>query len=256
MINNEVTKMRTPIIAGNWKMNKTVSQAVELCRKLESALQDSPVEVVVCPPFTALSAVFALGLTKVKLGAQNMYHADKGAYTGEISPVMLKDVGCQYVILGHSERRQYFKEDDELVAAKAAKALEYGIKPIICVGESIDQRRAGQTAEVVVSQTKGALAKVQPDQVTDVVIAYEPIWAIGTGETSTGDDANEVIGTIRATIAELFGEEKAGQVRIQYGGSVKPENISEFMNQPEIDGALVGGASLAADDFINIVQYK
>ena len=134
--------------------------------------------------------------------------------------------------------------------------MEYGIKPIICVGESIDQRRAGQTAEVVVSQTKGALAKVQPDQVTDVVIAYEPIWAIGTGETSTGDDANEVIGTIRATIAELFGEEKAGQVRIQYGGSVKPENISEFMNQPEIDGALVGGASLAADDFINIVQYK
>lgn len=248
--------MRTPIIAGNWKMNKTVSEAVELCRKLEDALQSSPVEVVVCPPFTALSAAFALGLTKVKLGAQNMYIADKGAYTGEISPVMLKDVGCQYVILGHSERRQYFKEDDELVAAKAAKALEHGIKPIICVGESIEQRRAGQTTDVVVGQTKGALAQVKPEQITDVVIAYEPIWAIGTGENSTGEDANEVITTIRATIAELFGKDKADQVRIQYGGSVKPENIAEFMNQPEIDGALVGGASLSADDFIKIVQYE
>jgi len=248
--------MRTPIIAGNWKMNKTVGEAVELCRKLESALQDSPVEVVVCPPFTALSAVFALGLSKVKLGAQNMYLYDKGAYTGEISPVMLKDVGCQYVILGHSERRQYFNEDDELVAAKAAKALEHGIRPIICVGESLEQRRAGQTSAVVVSQTKGALAKIQPDQITEVVIAYEPIWAIGTGENATGEDANEVIATIRATIAELYGQDKADQVRIQYGGSVKPDNISEFMNQPEIDGALVGGASLSADDFIKIVQYK
>ncbi|MGI6149036.1 MAG: triose-phosphate isomerase [Firmicutes bacterium] len=248
--------MRTPIIAGNWKMHKTVSQAVELCRKLEAALQDSPVEVVVCPPFTALSAAFALGMSKVKLGAQNMYAADKGAYTGEISPVMLKDVGCQYVILGHSERRQYFKEDDEFVAEKAAKAFEYGIKPIICVGESLEQRRAGQTTEIVVTQTKGALAKITPDQISDVVIAYEPIWAIGTGENATGADANEVIGTIRATIAELFGQDKADQVRIQYGGSVKPENIAEFMHQPEIDGALVGGASLSADDFIKIVQYK
>ena len=248
--------MRTPIIAGNWKMHKTVSQAVELCRKLEAALQDSPVEVVVCPPFTALSAAFALGMSKVKLGAQNMYAADKGAYTGEISPVMLKDVGCQYVILGHSERRQYFKEDDEFVAEKAAKAFEYGIKPIICVGESLEQRRAGQTTEIVVTQTKGALAKITPDQISDVVIAYEPIWAIGTGENATGADANEVIGTIRAAIAELFGQDKADQVRIQYGGSVKPENIAEFMHQPEIDGALVGGASLSADDFIKIVQYK
>ena len=156
-------------------------------------------EVVVCPPFTALSAAFALGMSKVKLGAQNMYAADKGAYTGEISPVMLKDVGCQYVILGHSERRQYFKEDDEFVAEKAAKAFEYGIKPIICVGESLEQRRAGQTTEIVVTQTKGALAKITPDQISDVVIAYEPIWAIGTGENATGADANEVIGTIRAT---------------------------------------------------------
>ncbi len=169
---------------------------------------------------------------------------------------MLKDVGCQYVILGHSERRQYFKEDDEFVAEKAAKAFEYGIKPIICVGESLEQRRAGQTTEIVVTQTKGALAKITPDQISDVVIAYEPIWAIGTGENATGADANEVIGTIRATIAELFGQDKADQVRIQYGGSVKPENIAEFMHQPEIDGALVGGASLSADDFIKIVQYK
>jgi len=237
-------------------MHKTVSEAVELCRKLEENLKDSPVEVVVCPPFTALSAVFALGLTKVKLGAQNMYHAEAGAYTGEVSPVMLKDVGCQYVILGHSERREYFKESDELVAEKTAKALEHGLKPIICVGESIDERKAGQTAEVVVRQTKGALAKVTAEQIADVVIAYEPIWAIGTGETSTGEDANEVIGQIRAAIADLFGQEKADQVRIQYGGSVKPGNISEFMNQPEIDGALVGGASLSADDFTKLVQYK
>ncbi|NLM40411.1 MAG: triose-phosphate isomerase [Firmicutes bacterium] len=248
--------MRTPIIAGNWKMHKTVSEAVELVRKLEAELQDSPVEVVVCPPFTALSAVFALGLSKVKLGAQNMYHEEQGAYTGEISPAMLKDVGCQYVILGHSERREYFKESDVFVAKKAAKALEHGIKPIICVGESLDERRAGKTFDVVVTQTKGALAYITPEQIADVVIAYEPIWAIGTGETSTGEDANEVIGKIRATIAELFGQDKADQVRIQYGGSVKPGNIAEFMNQPEIDGALVGGASLSADDFTKIVQYE
>ena len=248
--------MRTPIIAGNWKMHKTVSEAVELVRKLEAELKDSPVEVVVCPPYTALSAVFALGLSIVKLGAQNMYHEEQGAYTGEISPVMLKDVGCQYVILGHSERREYFKEDDEFVAKKAAKALEHGIKPIICVGESIEERRAGKTFDVVVTQTKGALAHITPEQIADVVIAYEPIWAIGTGETSTGEDANEVIGKIRAAIAELYGQEKADQVRIQYGGSVKPGNIAEFMNQPEIDGALVGGASLSADDFTKLVQYE
>lgn len=236
-------------------MHKTVGEAVETARQLEEMVADSPVEVVICAPFTCLSALSALGLSKVKLGAQNMFYADKGAFTGEISPGMLLDVGCQYVILGHSERREIFKEDDELINKKVLKALEVGLRPIICVGETLEQRRAGETEAVVVSQTTNALAGVSVEQLPEVVIAYEPIWAIGTGETSDGQDANQVIGRIRQTIAELYSEELAAQVRIQYGGSVKPNNIAEFMEQPEIDGALVGGASLNAEDFVGIVKY-
>ncbi len=247
--------MRTPIIAGNWKMHKTVGEAVETCRKLEELVCDSPVEVVVCPPFTALSAITALGLSKVKLGAQNMYYEEKGAFTGEISPNMLVDVGCEYVILGHSERREIFKEDDELINKKVLAALSHEIKPILCVGETLEQRRAGNTEAVVVSQTTEALANVSPEDMKKVVIAYEPIWAIGTGETSTGEDANTVIKAIRKAIADLYGAELADQVRIQYGGSVKPENIKEFMEQSDIDGALVGGASLKSGDFARIVKY-
>jgi len=247
--------MRTPIIAANWKMHKNVGEAVEAARKLEEQVQDSPVEVVICAPFTSLSALSALGLSKVKLGAQNMYFEDQGAFTGEISPVMLLDVGCEYVILGHSERRQIFKEDDELINKKVLKALSSGLKPILCVGETLEERRAGKTEDVVVTQTTRGLAGVAPEQLTQVVIAYEPVWAIGTGEYCNADDANQTIGRIRQTLAELFGAELAQQVRIQYGGSVKPENIKEFMAQPEIDGALVGGASLAANSFAAIVHF-
>lgn len=247
--------MRTPIIAGNWKMHKNVGEALEAARKLEELVQDSSAEVVICAPFTSLSALSALGLTKVKLGAQNMFYADQGAFTGEISPGMLLDVGCEYVILGHSERRQIFKEDDELINKKVVKALGVGLKPILCVGETLEERRAGQTAEVVVTQTTRGLAGVAADQLTNVVIAYEPVWAIGTGEYCDAADANEVIGRIRRTLADLYGEELAQKVRIQYGGSVKPENIKEFMEQPEIDGALVGGASLAPESFAAIVKY-
>ncbi len=247
--------MRTPIIAGNWKMHKTVGEAVEVARKLDEQVADSPVEVVICAPFTSLSALSALGLKKVKLGAQNMYYADQGAFTGEISPAMLEDVGCEYVILGHSERREIFQESDELINKKVLKALETGLKPILCVGETLAQRKAEQTTDVVVAQTTQGLAGVSAKQIAHVVIAYEPIWAIGTGETSDGKDANQVITSIRQTLAELYGPELAEQIRIQYGGSVKPSNIAEFMEQTEIDGALVGGASLKVEDFVGIIRY-
>lgn len=247
--------MRTPIIAGNWKMHKNVGEATELARKLDELVAGSPVEVVICAPFTSLSSLNALGLGKVKLGAQNMYFAEEGAYTGEISAAMLEDVGCEYVILGHSERREVFKEEDELINKKVLKALEAGLRPILCVGETLTQRKAGQTEDIVVGQTTKGLADVNPEQLDRVVIAYEPIWAIGTGETSNGHDANQVIASIRQALAKLFGSNLAEKVRIQYGGSVKPGNIAEFMDQPEIDGALVGGASLNVKDFVGIIKY-
>lgn len=236
-------------------MHKNVGEAVEVARKLDELVADSSVEVVICAPFTSLSALSALGLTKVKLGAQNMYFAEQGAFTGEISAAMLEDVGCEYVILGHSERREIFQEDDQLINSKVLKALDTGLKPILCVGETLKQRQAGETESVVVSQTTQGLANVKQGQIEKVVIAYEPIWAIGTGETSNGKDANQVISAIRRTLGKLFTPELAAKVRIQYGGSVKPGNIAEFMEQPEIDGALVGGASLEAQDFVGIINY-
>lgn len=236
-------------------MHKTIGEAVEVARKLDQRVADSSVEVVICAPFTSLSALNALGLKKVKLGAQNMYFADQGAFTGEISPAMLEDVGCEYVILGHSERREIFKESDDLINKKVLKALKNGLKPILCVGETLAQRKAEETKDVVVEQTTQGLAGVTPVEISKVVIAYEPIWAIGTGETSDGNDANQVIASIRQTLAALYSPELAAQVRIQYGGSVKPGNIAEFMEQPEIDGALVGGASLKVEDFVGIIQY-
>lgn len=248
--------MRTPIIAGNWKMHKTVGEAIETCRQLEDFAADSPVEVVICAPFTSLSALNALGLEKVKLGAQNMYYADHGAYTGEISGQMLIDAGCQYVILGHSERREIFGEDDVLINKKVLKALELGLRPILCVGETLNQRKSGKTERIVVEQTTKALAGVTAEQLSKVVIAYEPIWAIGSGETSTADDANNVIGLIRGKVADLYSAESAEQIRIQYGGSVKPDNIGGFMSEPHIDGALVGGASLDAKNFLAIIDYQ
>jgi triosephosphate isomerase len=248
--------MRTPIIAGNWKMNKTVDEAVSLVREMRRGLNEvGGVDRVLCPPFVALTAVAELlKPTTIKLGAQNMHWEDKGAYTGEISPMMLKGL-CQYVIIGHSERRAYFGETDEGVNRKIKAAFTHGLSPIVCVGESLEQYEADQTEEWVSRQVRAALQGLSAEQVRSTIIAYEPIWAIGTGKAATGAGANAVIGlTIRGTLADLYDEATAQAVRVQYGGSVTPANIAEFMTQPEIDGALVGGASLKANDFVEIVR--
>jgi triosephosphate isomerase len=250
--------MRTPIIAGNWKMYKSVGESLDLVRAMRRGLQEiKGVEKIICPPFVSLAAVSEI-LTPldIGLGAQNMFWEEEGAYTGEISPLMIEGL-CQYVILGHSERRQYFGETDEGVNHKVSSALKHGLTPIVCVGENLEQNESGQTSEFVGSQVRKALDGLTQEQVAGLVIAYEPIWAIGTGKPATGAGANSIIGlTIRGTIADLFGEETAQKVRIQYGGSVKPSNITEFMIQPDIDGALVGGASLKAQDFIEIVRLS
>lgn len=249
--------MRRPLLAGNWKMYKTVAEAVELVEALRDGLgnvQDR--EVLVCPPFTALSALAPLlDGTPIMLGAQNMFYEPQGAYTGDISPLMLKDVGCSYVIIGHSERRHIFGETDELVNRKLHAALNNGLRPIMCVGETKPQRDAGQAEELVVVQLRAGLKDISADQMKDVVIAYEPVWAIGTGDTATPNDAQAMHATIRRTLADMYSDETAQGVRIQYGGSVKPDNVDKLMAQPDIDGALVGGASLKADSFLRIVQY-
>lgn len=248
--------MRRPIIAGNWKMNKTPSETTELINRLVPLVKDTDVDVVVCPPFVCLSAAKeALNGTNIKLGAQNMHFENSGAFTGEVSPVMLKAIGVEYVLIGHSERRQYFGETDELVNTKVLAAIEHGLIPIICVGETLQQREQGITEELVRLQTKIALKDVSPEDAKKVVIAYEPVWAIGTGKTSSAEDANEVIGAIRRAISSIYSQEVADAVRIQYGGSAKPDNISELMSMPEIDGGLIGGASLTAEDFEKIVNY-
>jgi len=248
--------MRKAIIAGNWKMHKTIDEAVALVQAMRPSLDEiESVESVVCPSFVALSAVAgALKGSRVKVGAQNMHWAEKGAYTGEIAPLMLVGL-CHYVILGHSERRGYFGETDEGVNKKVKAALAHGLTPIICVGETEAQHDAGETDAVVRHQVAAALKDLTAEQVRSLVIAYEPVWAIGTGRAATGQDANRVIGRIvRGTIAELYDEETAQAVRVQYGGSTKPANIAEFMQQPEIDGALVGGASLEAESFVEMVR--
>lgn len=246
---------RRCFIAGNWKMHKTIGESVTLARAIsQGMLDDSEVEVVVCPTFTALSAVAdAVKGTPVRLGAQNIHWEEKGAYTGEIAPVMLKDVGCQYAIVGHSERRQFFGETDQTVNQRAKAALKAGLIPIICVGETLQQREAGNTDQVVKTQVQCAYAGIDPNAALNTVIAYEPVWAIGTGKASNGPDADRVSGLIRNEIAGLMGEENARQIRILYGGSVKPENMAEFASQKNIDGALVGGASLDAQSFLAIV---
>ena len=247
--------MRRPIIAGNWKMNKTIAEAVDLVRSIRRGLNEvKAADRVLCPPFTALAAVRELvQATEIGLGAQNMYWQEKGAYTGEISPVMLKEL-CQYVILGHSERRAYFGETDEGVNRKVKAALAHGLTPIICVGETEAQYDAGQTNAVVGGQVRGCLAGFAAEQVAGFVIAYEPVWAIGTGKAATAAGAGAVTGlTIRGAVAEMYGEAAAQAVRIQYGGSVTPDNIAEFMAHPDIDGALVGGASLKPD-FVDLVR--
>ena len=248
--------MRTPIIAGNWKMYKTSGSAKDLVDALKEHIgQEDRVQVVVCPTFTALAAVEPLlAGTRIALGAQDLFWLDEGAYTGEVSAPMLLDLGCKYVVIGHSERRQHFGETDENVQKKTQAALAHGLIPIVCVGETLAQRGAGETTSFVRSQVLRGLADLG-DKAREVVVAYEPIWAIGTGRTATGNDANEVIMMIRATLAEIYGRETAEAIRILYGGSVKPGNIKEFMAYPDIDGALVGGASLEASSFVPIVRY-
>ena len=248
--------MRKPIIAGNWKMNKTPEEAKELVTALVPLVKNAKCDVVICPPFVDLCAVKPIiAGTNIHLGVQNIHWAEKGAFTGEISADMLRAHGVEYAIVGHSERRQYFGETDATVNQRAKAAIAAGITPIICVGESLEQRESGVTNAVVSGQTKAALDGIEAKDVETLVIAYEPIWAIGTGKTATKEDANATIAVIRGAIAEVYGKDVAEKVRIQYGGSMNPKNASELMSMPEIDGGLIGGASLKAEDFSKVVNY-
>ncbi|OGO20765.1 MAG: triose-phosphate isomerase [Chloroflexi bacterium RBG_16_50_9] len=245
--------MRTPLIAGNWKMNTTVADAVKLVKSMLGGLEKvGAVERVICPPFVSLAAVKDLiKKSSVKLGAQNVFYEEKGAFTGEISPLMLADL-CEYVIIGHSERRQYFGETGEIIDKKIKAVLQFGLKPILCIGERLEENESGRTKEVLTRQLLASLDRSY--FLGGLVIAYEPVWAIGTGKSATGEQANQTIGFIRQFIADQQGNDTASKVRILYGGSVTADNITEFMRQPDIDGALVGGASLKADEFLSIVK--
>ena len=248
--------MRKPIIAGNWKMNKTPEEAAQLVRDLVPLVKDAKCDVVVCTPAVCFAAVKPIiEGTNVKLGAQNVHFEAKGAFTGELSADMLKASGVEYVIIGHSERRQYFGETDKTVNKRTLAAVKAGLKAIVCVGEMKDEREAGYTDMIVTYQTQMALHGLTREEVEGVVIAYEPVWAIGTGLTATDEQANETIGVIRQAIAAKYGEETAAKVRIQYGGSMKGSNVKGLMAQPEIDGGLIGGASLKAADFAQVVNY-
>lgn len=248
--------MRKPIIAANWKMYKVIKEAESFAAEfpLDTELYQE-VEVVICPPFTALQVVgAALRGTGIKLGAQNLYPKEQGAFTGEISPVMLKDLGCTYVILGHSERRHILGEQDAFINEKVKAALRHELIPILCVGETLEQRQQGKTEEICRRQLAGGLAGVDAAALASLVIAYEPVWAIGTGVNASAQDAEETIAFLRHVIAEGWGKEAAAAIRIQYGGSVKPQNVQQFMDCEDIDGALVGGASLEVDSFYAIIQ--
>ena len=245
--------MGRPFLAGNWKMSTTIHQAGFLAAAIMNHLEDiTGVEVVLCPPFVSLAEVASVVKgSNIRVGAQNMHHEDKGAFTGEISPLMLQGI-CRYVILGHSERRRDFGETDDLVSRKANKALSYDIRPIICVGEGLEERKEGRAQEVVSRSLAGSLAGIEsPNR---IVVAYEPIWAIGTGEAATGEQAQEMCRLIRRQLADLFGEGTAERIPVLYGGSVSPDNIEEFVSQLDIDGALVGGASLSSDQFVEIAR--
>jgi triosephosphate isomerase len=250
--------MRKPLIAGNWKMNKTITESISLVKELIDFVKGyEETEIVVCPPFTSLWVTKELvGDTNILLGAQNMYYKDEGAYTGEISASMLQNIGCDYVILGHSERREYFHETSQEVAWKVQQALSFSIKPIICVGEKLEEREAGSARDVVKEEVEAIFEVLKPQDATKVVFAYEPIWAIGTGKSATSSDANDMIKYIRTLLKDKYGEKVSDQIRILYGGSVKPENIKELMSQSDIDGALVGGASLKALSFSRLVKFK
>lgn len=251
--------MRIPLIVGNWKMYKTEEEAVALALSLKSVLKDADpakTEVAVCPPFTAISAVYkAIKGSNIGLGCQNIYPKMEGAFTGEVSPLMARESGCHFVILGHSERRQYFNETNEFINSKVKSVLEYKMTPILCVGEKLEDREAGITEKVVEAHIRGGFANISKADAAKIIVAYEPVWAIGTGKTATKEQAQEVHSFIRKLLTGLYDDATAQSIRIQYGGSVKPENAKELMSMADIDGALVGGASLKADSFEGIVKY-
>ena len=249
-------KERKLIIAGNWKMNKTVAESLDLANGLVRELKEvKEVDIAICPPFTALSEVSKAVIdSNIRLGAQNMSQNGYGAHTGEIAAGMLKEFSTKYVILGHSERREYQRESDELIAAKAKAAHEAGLKPIVCVGEQLEERESGNTENVVGTQVRGSLEGLTTEEMLGTVIAYEPVWAIGTGKTATAEQAQKVHAFIRNLLADLFDADTAKAVRIQYGGSVKPDNARELMSQPDVDGALVGGASLDVRVFSELIK--
>ena len=250
--------MRKPLIAGNWKLHKTLDEAKELAGTLAENLVDiEEVEIVIAPVFTALTTVAAaIKISPVKLAAQNCYPEETGAFTGEVSPMLLKDAGCEFVIIGHSERRQLMGESDHFINQKLIKVLEAGMKPILCIGETLQERETDQMLEVLTNQVKGGLANLSGTHMANVVIAYEPVWAIGTGKTASNEQAQEAHSFIRGLLQGVFTPEVALSTRILYGGSVKPNNIDGLMAQDDIDGALVGGASLKAEDFIRLVRYE
>ncbi|OKZ78542.1 MAG: triose-phosphate isomerase [Clostridium sp. 27_14] len=248
--------MRKKVIAGNWKMNKLPNEAIDFIDRLTPLVKDTKNEVVVCVPYTDLFyALLTAQGTNIKIGAQNMHFEEKGAYTGEVSAQMLKSIGVEYVIIGHSERRQYFNETDETVNKKVKTAFKHELKPIICVGETLEQREAGKAEEIITNQTEKALEGLTDEQVQNTIIAYEPIWAIGTGKTATSEDANNAIKAIRDKICQIYGQNVGKSIIIQYGGSVKSANCKELFTTSDIDGGLVGGASLDLEEFAKIINY-
>ena len=250
--------MRKTIIAGNWKMNKTIAEAIELANGLKRGLfnlEGQEIDIVLMPPFTALTEVAeVIADSNIQLGAQDCYWQDEGAFTGEVSPLMLKDIGCKFVIIGHSERRQYFGETNESVNKKIKAVLKQELTPIVCVGESLSEREGGKTFQVLDDHIQNGLQDISEEEIASIVIAYEPVWAIGTGKTATAGQAQEAQKYIRNLLAKMYNKDIAENIRIQYGGSVKPENITELMNQPDVDGALVGGGSLTIESFGLIVR--
>ena len=248
--------MRKKVIAGNWKMNMLPDDTIRFIDEITPLIKDTQSEIILCVPYTDLFyALLTAQNTNIKIGAQNMHWEESGAYTGEVSAQMLKSIGVQYVIIGHSERRQYFNETDETVAKKVKSAFQIGLNPILCVGETLEQREQGKEEEVVKSQLKIALSNLTEEEVANIIIAYEPIWAIGTGKTATSEDANKMAKNIRQEISNLYGQKVAERVIIQYGGSVKSSNCKELFESSDIDGALIGGASLKVDEFAKIVNY-
>lgn len=249
--------MRRKVIAGNWKMNMLPNETIQFIEDLAPLVKDTEHEVILCVPYTDLFyALLTAQNTNIKIGAQNMHFAESGAYTGEVSGKMLKSINVEYVIIGHSERRQYFNETDETVNKKVKAAFENELKPIVCVGETLEQREAGKVEEIITNQTKLALEGLTNEQVENTIIAYEPIWAIGTGKTATKEDANDAVKAIRKKIAEIYGQNVADGVIIQYGGSVKSSNAKELFSMSDIDGALVGGASLKVEEFQKIIEFE